>query len=380
MNAARGAVADDELRRSWRPQPTLPGRSYHADEIWEAERDAVFAAAWICVGREEEVSDPAEFMVRDVVGESVLIVRSSNGSLRAFYNVCAHRGTRLCDGGGRARSGVFVCPYHAWSYDTEGHLAGAPNVRAEEGFDRSTRSLWPIAVDAWDGLVFVNLAPEPEALASFLARSPEGDPRAAVGPWRMGDLRVAHRIEYDVAANWKILVENYSECLHCPTIHPELVRLVPLFRKGLVEGNDGASLAEGATTLTSTGRSSRPPLPGLERRAPVYLGNHIYPTLMINLHSDCVMTYRLDPIGARRTRVVSEFLFHPDTIARDDFDPGDIVAFWDVVSRQDWTVCERAQLGVTSRAYDAGGVYPYNDHSIVDFNERYRAAMGMTEP
>ena len=107
----------------------------------------------------------------------------------------------------------------------------------------------------------------------------------------------------------------------------------------------------------------------------MYLGNHVFPTFMINLHSDCVMTYRLEPLGPRRTRVVSEFLFHPQTMAREDFDPSDIVEFWDVVSRQDWAVCERAQLGVTSRAYDGGGIYPYNDHSIVGFNERYRAAM-----
>ena len=317
-------------------------------------------------------------MVREVADESILITRAKDGRERAFFNVCTQRGTRLCDGEGHARAGVFTCPYHGWAFDAEGGLAGMPNVQEEQGLDRSSRPLWRVAVDTWEGFIFVSLASEPESLSSFFDRNLEGNPsETSIARWRIANLRIAHRIDYEVAANWKILVDNYSECLHCPSVHPELVQLVPLFRKGLVEQGDGAQLAEGATTLTASGRSNRPPLPGLEAQdLHIYLGNVIYPTMMLNLHSDCVMTYRLEPRGPEHTRVVSEFLFHPDTIARPNFDPGDIVDFWDLVSRQDWAVCEREQLGIRSRAYARGGVHPYNDHSIVEFNDRYRASMG----
>jgi glycine betaine catabolism A len=363
-----------DARRSWRVRPTLPGGDYHLPEVWDLERERVFATSWVCVGREEEVA-PGSYVARELAGESILVVGSPEGHARAFFNVCPHRGTRLLDGSGILESGRIVCPHDGWAFDAEGALVDAPNVgRGAPG--AAGRALWPVGVGAWEGFFFANLDGDREPLQVYLQRNPEGDPTPHIAAWRMADLRIAHRIDYEVAANWKILVENYSECLHCPTVHPELVRLVPLFRKGMVEEGDGAELAEGATTLTASGTSNRPPLPGLEGRdRHVYLGNHIHPTLMINLHSDCVMTYRLEPTGPRHTRVVSEYLFHPDTIARSDFDPSDIVAFWDVVSRQDWAVCEREQLGVSSRAYARGGVYPYNDHSVVDFNERYVADM-----
>ena len=274
--------------------------------------------------------------------------------------------------------GVFPknSTYHAWTYRTDGALVGTPNVAENEGLDRSTLPLWSVHVETADGFVFVNLAERPTPFDAFCAANPEGDIREVIERWRLADLRIAHRIVYDVAANWKIVTDNYNECLHCPGVHPELVKLVPTFRKGVTESVEGALLAEGATTLTHSGTTNRPPLPGLEADdLTSYTGNHVYPTLMINLHSDSVMTYRLEPTGPAHTRIVSEFLFHPDTIARSDFDPTDIVEFWDLVSRQDWAVCERAQLGVTSRAYDEGGVHPFNDRWIVAFNERYRSSI-----
>jgi glycine betaine catabolism A len=360
-------------RRSWRVRPTLPGGDYHLADVWALERERIFAASWVCVGRQEEVSASGSYVVRDVAGESILIVGSLEGRARAFFNACPHRGTRLLGGSGTLESGRIVCRHDGWAFDADGALVAAPNVGRDTP-GAAGRALWSVELGAWEGFLFANLDRDAEPLQGYLERNPEGDPTPHVAPWRMAELRIAHRIDYDVAANWKILVENYSECLHCPTVHPELVRLVPLFRKGMVEEGDGAQLVAGATTLTATGTSNRPPLPGLEGRdRHVYLGNHIHPTMMINLHTDCVMTYRLEPSGPRHTRVVSEYLFHPDTIARSDFDPSDIVAFWDIVSRQDWAVCEREQLGVSSRAYARGGVYPYNDRSLVDFNERYRA-------
>ncbi|MEX2274017.1 MAG: aromatic ring-hydroxylating dioxygenase subunit alpha [Actinomycetota bacterium] len=370
-------AAPEETAETWQPVPTLGGGEYHLPEVWVQEQQRVFGAEWICVGREEEFPERGDYITRDVGTESVIVVRANDGTLRCFYNVCAHRGTRLCDGEGHADSGVIKCPYHAWTYDTEGTLVGTPNIPSSEGFDRSSRPLWRAAVAAWNGFVFVNLATEPETFGSFLDRNCEGNPTAFLANWQLADLRIGYRIDYEVQANWKVIVDNYNECLHCPSVHPELVALVPTFRSGMTEGDEGAALAEGATTLTASGTSNRPPLPGLapEQRA-IYAGNMLYPTLMINVQSDCAMTYRLEPLGPDRSRIVSEYLFHPDTIARSEFDPADVVAMWDLISRQDWAVCERAQKGMHSRAYADGGVYPFNDRWIAAFNDRYRLSMG----
>jgi glycine betaine catabolism A len=365
-----------ETAAGWVPRRTLPGRSYWHPDVWTEEQERIFSDEWICVGREEEVPAPGSYMVREVGGESVLVIRAKDGALHAHFDTCSHRGTRLLDGEGDLRSAVIRCPYHAWTFAADGELLATPNVVAGEGFDRSTRPLWRIALETWNGFVFVNMASEPGPLREALARTMDGDPTPLVARWGIGDLRIGHRITYEVEANWKLVVENYSECLHCPGIHPELVKLVPLFRTGRVEDDRGAELAGGAVGFTRTGTTTRPPLPGLtERDRHIYMGNVLFPTTMINLHADCVMSYRLEPVGPTHTRIVSEFLFHPDTIERANFDPGDVVELWDLVSRQDWAVCERAQLGVRSRAYAAGGVYPENDHSVAAFNDRYRAAM-----
>ena len=367
---------DEGPAADWIPRPTLAGRAYHDPAVWAEEGERIFATEWICVGREEELPRPGSYLVREVAEESVLLTRAKDGAVHAHFDTCSHRGTRLLDGEGDLRSGVIKCPYHAWTFAADGELLATPNVVAGEGFDRGSRPLWSIAVEVWNGFVFVNMAARPEPIRDAFARSMEGDPTDLIARWGIGDLRIGHRIVYEVAANWKIVVENYSECLHCPGIHPELVQLVPLFRTGMVEDDTGAELFDGATGFTRTGTTSRPPRPGLtERDRNRYMGNTLFPTTMINLHADCVMSYRLEPVGPEHTRIVSEFLFHPDTLSRDDFDPNDVVEMWDLVSRQDWAVCERAQRGVRSRAYARGGVYPYNDHSVAAFNDRYLASM-----
>ena len=366
------ATAGVEIDRTF---PGLPGRDYHDEAVWKRERETVFARSWFCIGREEEIPAAGDYLARDVAGEGVLAVRGKDGAIRAFFNACRHRGTVLCDEGRGNTKGAFVCPYHNWAYDLGGNLVGTPNVAdGEGGFRREDFPLRGVACDTWDGFVFVHLGEEPRPLLEQLALEP--DAPLEYERYRVGELRIAHRIVYEVEANWKLIHDNYNECLHCPSVHPELVQLVPLYRAGRSESVEGARLAPGATTLTSTGTSSRPPLPHLtEEECGSYSGSTFYPNLLLNLHADYVMTYRIEPQGPARTRVVSEYLFHPDTIARDDFDPTDAVDLWDLISRQDWAVCERAQLGMASLAYRDGGVYPFNDRFIAAFNDRYRASM-----
>jgi Rieske 2Fe-2S family protein len=366
------------LPRAAGVQPGLPGRDYHAPEIYELERERIFFRSWFCVGRDEELPEAGCFLTQDVAGESVLVVRRREGDLRAFYNVCRHRGTRLCEQPSGRVSGAFTCPYHAWSYALDGRLVGTPNLRAEDGLDRAAYGLRRVAVDSWDGFVFVNLAEKPGPLRDQLASEP-GAP-LSFGRYGTGGLRMAHRIVYEVRANWKILHDNFNECLHCPPVHPELVKIVPIYRTGRVldptRDDGGVTLDEGLHTFTFSGRSELPPLPGLselDRRT--YNGYSIFPNMLVNLLSTGVMSYALYPRAADHTSVVSDYLFRPETVADEKFDCSDMVEFLDRVSEQDWAVCEKAQRGVRSRGF-VRGVYPPPDRLLHDFAERYLAERG----
>jgi Rieske 2Fe-2S family protein len=363
----------------WDPRPTLAGRDYWSPEVFAQEQEAFWHGnAWVCVGRSEEIPNPGDYMTRDLAGESIFVNRNLEGEPRAFYNVCSHRGTRFLDEGcGNARK-AYKCPYHAWTFDLDGKLLGTPNVREDEHFDRSRYPLHGIAVEEYAGFVFVNLSEDPDGLRSYLDAGSETI--TAFERFAMQDLRIGRRLRYEVAANWKIIVENYNECLHCPSIHPELVDVIPLFRFGEVWDeairDDGNQMIDGATSFTRTGKGTLPGLPGLlDEDMGRYYGTYQFPNLALNLHPDCVMYYILYPDGPEHTTVVSEFLFRPETIARADFDPEPTVEFWDLISRQDWDVCERAQKGVHSRAY-TGGVYPRQDRFLFWFNQEYRRALG----
>jgi Rieske 2Fe-2S family protein len=366
----------------WRPRPTLAGTDYTSAANWAEERERIWFGGWVCIGRAHEIAEPGDYLVRDIAGESIIVTRNREGAVRAFYNVCAHRGTKLLDdepGCGHV-SKVFKCPYHAWSYDLDGGLVGTPNVDEDEGFERSEHPLHAVGVEAYAGFLFVNLA-EPAArrpLQETLRRGTESI--ANFERYRMDELRVGVRIVYEVEANWKIIVENYNECLHCPTVHPELVQVVPLYRFGEVwDGetrDDGNWMVEGATSFTRSGRSELPPFPDLQPDDyRMYYGTFQFPNLMLNLHPDAAMYYLTLPRGPSHTTVISEYLFRPETIASPDFRPEPVVELWDLISKQDWSVCERAQTGVSSRAYRSG-VYPRKDRFLFDFNERYREEMG----
>ncbi len=344
-------------------EPTLAGRYYSDPDILAREWERIFYRSWLCAGREERLADAGTYLTLPVGDESVLVVRDTRGTLRAFYNVCRHRGARLCDGEEGRLKGALRCGYHAWTYALDGRLIGTPHLRQEDGFPKDRYSLYPVALDVWGGFVFVNL--EGARAAPLAAQL--GDAAARVRRYPLASLKVGARRLDEVACNWKILVENYMECYHCPGVHPELCDLVPLYRKGEVDTPDGQDVAyfrDGATTFTLGGATRRPLMSGLseeERRK--YNGEMILPSLMLNLFPDYAHARTLWPLGPARTRIVSEWLFEPGTMRRDDFDPADAVGFIDMVSRQDWKVCEAVQKGVGSRAHAHGVYTPQEAHA-----------------
>jgi Rieske 2Fe-2S family protein len=351
---------------------TLPGCDYHDLAVFERERERIFHDGWFCVGRTEDTAEPGAFAVVDVTGESVIVVRDEDLTLRAFLNSCRHRGSRICVGAGTVRR-ALKCPYHAWSYGLDGRLLGTPNVTTET-LPRNELGLVPVRLDTWEGFVWVSLSDTTPPLREFLVRYASDDP---FGWERYGvDELVTGVIQtYDVHANWKLIVENYNECLHCPSVHPELVRVVPLYRTGeVVEDADwnGNRLGPGMHSFTPSGHSGLPPLPGL---APgdtdAFYGITLLPNLIVNYHTDVVSTFLLHPIAPDHTRVTCHYLFRPETIADADFDPAPVVDFRHLLATQDWAVCEGTQAGMASRAYATGGVLPYADRYVHDFHVRY---------
>src|SRR5690349_21341693 len=206
----------------------LPPRVFHDPQLFEYESERWFGRTWLNVGRVADFETPGTYALVNVAGESVIIVCGRDSVVRAFHNVCRHRGSTLVDAPAGADTGRIVrfqCPYHAWIYELDGSLRRAPHTDELIDFEAADNELLPIALDTSAGFVFVNLDPSAQRLTDYLA-----DPPAAVTDYPIAALRRARRVEYDVAANWKVIGENYSECYHCPGVHPQLNRLSPYDR------------------------------------------------------------------------------------------------------------------------------------------------------
>jgi len=351
---------------------TLPGRYYYDAAIYEQEMERIFSQMWVCVGRVETLSDPGTYQLVTIGQESIIVVRGRDQQLRAFYNVCRHRGARLCTEAAGQLKGSIQCRYHAWTYGLDGQLIGAPNVLNDEQFDRATRGLLPVALEVWEGMIWLNLADYPTPITDQLNGIiiERFGSYAPFERYEVGKLRVGKTIVYDLKANWKLLLENFMECYHCAPMHPEFCHLLPAFRAGIGDYVDGeaATLAESAEAFTMTGKASRPPLPGLlasELRR--YYGIVLNPNMLLNLLDDHVVIHTLLPQGPDRTLVTCDWLFDAQTMAQPDFDPMDAVELFDIVNRQDWEVCELTQQSMRSRAFRSGGIYVPTERHIRKF-------------
>jgi len=353
-----------------RLQPALPKHMYVDSAHWEQERDSVLYASWFCVGRLDVLGLDARHRVAviEVVGESVLVTRDGDGRLHGAYNVCRHRGSQVIprDPAESAPTTCTArslrCPYHSWTYDLSGRLLKAPHTGNLAAFDPADFALHPVAVEAWAGFCFVHLTPE--------RATPLVDDVISVSDrlqrYPLVQLQIGRTLHYDVAANYKVLAENYNECYHCGPVHPELSRLVPVFAGGGqdLDWEQGIPHRDGAWTFTATGTSSRSAFPDLdEHERTRHKGELVHPNLFLSCSADHVAAYTLWPLAVDRTRVECDLLFAPDEVVRDGFDPGDAAELWDLVNQQDWAVCESVQRGMSSRAYRQGWFAPMEDAS-----------------
>lgn len=354
---------------------TLPGRHYVDGAVFAREQARIFGEMWVCAGRSDDVARPGAFACATIAGDSVVVVRAQSGRLRAFYNVCPHRGAPLCSEP-RGQVASLRCPYHAWTYSLDGELVGAPMLRElrEHGFDLARAALRPVGVASWHGMLWINLAGETAGdvaaqLEPLLAER-FGDPAVFAG-YGLDRLGTGTTIAYDVAANWKLLIENFLECSHCAPMHPELCRAVPAFGDGIASatrGDLGVTLGDSFEAFSLTGTRTRPVLPGLgggeARRIHAVV---LLPNVLLLLTPDHVVSLVLCPEGPDRTRVRCDWLFDRQAIAQPDFDPADAVALFDRVNRQDWRVMELTQRSMGSRAWRTGGVIAASEHALAGF-------------
>ena len=334
---------------------TLPSQAYTSAEVLGWETEWFFARSWVCAGRSADLARAGDRRAVRVGSDGVLLVRGDDGALRGFFNACRHRGHELLACGTTAPGRVIRCPYHAWVYRLDGSLRAAPRFPELDPADPVREGLIPTRVAEWHGWVFVNASGDVSDLAEHV-----GNLDALLTPYQPGRLVPGATFEYVVQANWKLVVENYQECYHCPGIHPELCRVTPYDSgerytpTGRWVGGD-MDLADHAETMSLDGRSGGRPLPGLgaaARRRVVYVG--LFPNLLVSLHPDYVMTHRIEPLAPDRTRIECQWLFDPEVAAAPAFDPAWAVDFWDLINRQDWRACESVQRGVASRGYRQG--------------------------
>ncbi len=360
----------EKIRRPFRGATLLPARAYHDESVWAYERDTWFLRDWVCVGRDEDAPEPGSYFLSEELGEPLVIVRARDGVLRAFYNVCQHRGTAVVEEPcGKAVR--FQCPYHAWIYDLDGKLIRAKHTEDLDDFSFDTFGLRPVRLAAWQGFVFVSLDPDGPELTDFLADWHEH--HAGFGR-DYGRLRRATRLTYDVAANWKIVAENYSECYHCPGVHPLLNQLTPydlgedFFPAGPWKGG-WMVFSEGCETMSMDGlRHGRPLLHATdevdERRIYYYI---LWPNLIVSVHPDYVLTHQAWPAGPNRTIVNCDLYVDADSAGRPDLDISGARDFWDLTNRQDYHVVELQQAGTRSSSWVAGR-YSNQEASVQAFD------------
>jgi Rieske 2Fe-2S family protein len=356
-------------------RPTRPGPDYVDPAVFTREQDRILARSWVAVALAAEIPAPGDWVTARLARENVLVVRGATGIVGAFYNVCRHRGSPVCAGPSGSAGRSLRCPYHAWTYDLDGSLVGAPQLKAMPDVDRGLHGLVPIRTEVWLGQVWCNLddgaAPLAESIGvEVTQRLGDAD---MIERWGIDELVLGERRTYDVAANWKLLVENFMECYHCATIHPELTRTLPEFRAGFGTQNSAsgsASFAASVEGFTLSGQRSFPLLPKLgadhDRR---YWGLTLRPLTFLNLLPDHVIVHRVVPLAPDRSIVSCDWLFAADVAGAADFDPGDTVGLFDAVNRQDFVACEGCQTNMGSAAFVAGGVLVPSEHHLEAFHD-----------
>ncbi len=357
----------------------LPRAAYLEEEWFGREMATIFARHWLMVGRLADFAPGTMRRVRLGAAE-VVVCRLADGSVSAFHNSCRHRGSELCRAAVEPLGKLVTCPYHAWAFAAaDGRLVSTAHAVPTDDFRRDDHGLKKVSIKIWSGFLFLSLAADPPPLFADV-------PLTTLDNWPMAELQTGHRHEVELACNWKTFWENYSECLHCPGIHPELCDMVPVYGRGIMGASEAlgwtpdapatANLRPGAESWTLTGAACAPAFPGLteaERRAG-YTFVTLWPSAYVVAHVDYVRSVRLMPLSPTRTRLIAEWHFAPETLARPGFDAAEVAAFARIVLDQDAAAAEMNQRGMTSPSFAAARLMP-EEYEIHRFHQWVLAEM-----
>jgi choline monooxygenase len=369
-------TADDFMREETYAQTrapveyagTLVPEAYRSATFFEVERQRVFARGWVAVAHAADLITPGAVRRVTVAGQSIVLARDREGALRAFHNVCRHRAARLVTEES-CQLKRFRCPYHSWAYALDGTLLGAPLFEGSgipvdqrpmfdtsrlPAFDKADYGLLPVHVASWANVVFVSLEPEPSPLESWL-----GDLPQRLAGYGLDDMTVVAERTYDIAANWKLIAENFMEYYHLPWVHPELVKVSRIEDHHRFQG---PGLYTGMSTSpinrdTASGWTALTDAPGLDGDDAVS-GRFIWvlPNLALSVLPNHVFTLLATPIAHDRTLERTTIGLPPHTAGDPAVAPAldELATFWDHVNSEDIAIVERVQQGIASEAYTGG--------------------------
>jgi Rieske 2Fe-2S family protein len=351
----------------------LPAAWYRDPAHYARELEAFWYRRWIAVCREEEIPRNGDWRAAKIGTQSLFVVKKAS-KVKAFHNTCRHRGSVLCtkEAGAFARERI-VCPYHAWTYDLDGKLIATPRRMETPDFDLKSFPLFAVSTRTWGGFIFV-----------CLSTGVPFDPPGQFKNYSFEKLRIGKRIVADVKANWKLLAENFSECFHCPPVHPELCRVVTAYKEAGAWGLRGKEKVPeyraGAQTLTIDGMSRIPAMKSLSRkeRQTLYVPWMMPPNLFLNVQPDYVNSHLVFPTGPESVRIVYDWLFEPAHMPKGQ-DLEHYTALWEVTNAQDAGNCEWQQQGIQSREFEHGHYVP-QEFDCHRFAQWVREGLGAIPP
>jgi phenylpropionate dioxygenase-like ring-hydroxylating dioxygenase large terminal subunit len=369
-----------------RTEATLPSAWYYDPAHYARELEAIWHRDWVCVGRNEDIPRPGDFFVAEIGNERLIVTRDADGRPRAFHNTCRHRGSMLCrEPRGHFPNRRIVCGYHGWTYSLAGELLATP-VRIElADFHREDYGLYEAHVDVWGGFLFVNLSETPAAsLREFL-----GAEARNVEAWPLAELVTVQRDQSTLACNWKVFWENYSECYHCPRIHPELCRIVPVYGEGVMSYADRPGLpsadvpvdprprvAPGIRTWNLDGQTTLPLIEGPDetQRSLGMVFASFTASLYVVAHPDYVRSVRVMPKGPETVQLTVDWLLPPGVAAQHPASIERMLELGRLVIAQDGRVCELNQQGLRSRRH-RHGVLVAQEHALWQFHQWLRSRL-----